>query len=103
MKTPSSPAADHWDDNSERPDKLRTAILSYLDAVDSFVPARDIAKAIGRPYKSVIDALSALHNRALIVRQGKKFSARWGRQPQAKSGAGLTLLESYWFGKRNGG
>lgn len=90
------------------PTGRRHAILQHLDACGQFLPAREIAAALGLPYKAVVDALNALHSQGRVARRGRKFSAAWGGPaglaPGTAATDGWNLLASTWFGpKRKAG
>jgi DNA-binding IclR family transcriptional regulator len=82
---------------------LRALIQACIDASPTYLTAQEVSQRTGIPYKATIDVLHALHNRDCIVRDGRKFSARWGsrrlRQAAAAAPSGWTLLAAAWFGE----
>lgn len=56
----------------------RAPILACVLASPKFQTAREISRATGIPYKATIDALCSLRNEGKVVRQGRKFTAKWG-------------------------
>jgi predicted ArsR family transcriptional regulator len=82
--------------------KRREAILTYLNEAQGFMPARDIAIALHLPYKTVIDALDALHGQGRVARRGRKCKAAWGSSRNTDDSCvntGWAALATTWFGK----
>lgn len=57
---------------------LRSRALNAVNGSNCWQSAAQVASKTGMTYRQTIDALNALHNEALIARQGRKFTARWG-------------------------
>ena len=88
--------------SSSRASTYRSVVLQFLDASHAFIAGRDLAAAVGLPYKTVIDALDALYDRGLVSRRGRKFRAQWASAkfaPNADADKGWRFLESAWFGR----
>jgi rRNA maturation protein Nop10 len=56
----------------------RRRVLDAINERDRFLTAVDIVEYTELTYKQVIDVLQALHNENLILREGRKFTAKWG-------------------------
>jgi hypothetical protein len=82
-----------------RPGK-RELITKYLEGVNRFAPAREIAEALDLPYKCVVDGLNALYNQGRVARSGRKFGASWGParlEDKRETAAGWDYLAVAWF------
>lgn len=58
-------------------------VLAVIEASDTFFTGQQVAQLADLNYKQTIDALNALNNMEKVARTGRKFTARWGRVPQA--------------------
>jgi hypothetical protein len=56
----------------------RAKVLEIIEDRQRLLTAVDIAFMADLTYKQSIDALQALHNAGLILREGRKFTAQWG-------------------------
>ncbi|HVI92103.1 MAG TPA: hypothetical protein VM659_27685 [Dongiaceae bacterium] len=74
----------------------RERILEVLAGSDDFLVGQEVARRAGLPYKPALDALTYLYNDGKIARQGRKFTARWGRMGLLKRDVGFTGLEGFF-------
>jgi predicted Rossmann fold nucleotide-binding protein DprA/Smf involved in DNA uptake len=61
----------------------RMRVLAVIEATDTVHTGQQLAQLTGLTYRQTIDALNALNNMEKVARTGRKFTARWGRVPQA--------------------
>lgn len=83
---------------STRPPKpaamtYRVAVLTVIQQADGCLTGHEVATRTGLSYRQTVDALNALHNLARIRREGRKFTARWCRLPDAPAEHPAALLE----------
>lgn len=79
---------------------FRQTVLDMLEESGQFATGAQVAKITGLRYKQAIDVLYALHRDGLIVRDGRKFTCRWGCKRLAKPSpyAGIGGLETLFRG-----
>jgi hypothetical protein len=56
----------------------RSRALRVLNETTTWLSSAEVATQSGLTYRQTIDAINALYNIALVSRQGRKFTARWG-------------------------
>ncbi|WP_157128328.1 hypothetical protein [Cupriavidus sp. USMAA2-4] len=67
-----------------------------LAASDVFLTGQQVADRAGLPYKASLDALTYLYNDGKIARQGRKFTARWGRMALLRRDTGFRGIEDFF-------
>jgi len=76
----------------------RMRVLTVIDASSTYLSGQQIAQLTGLTYRQTIDALNALNNMAKVARTGRKFTARWGRIPEALDESPVIALEKAFRG-----
>lgn len=77
---------------AQRAKTNRDRVLEVLNSADRLLTGHEVAEHAGISYKQALDALTFLHNERKIARQGRKFTARWGRLVPDASHRGLEFF-----------
>lgn len=64
--------------NCKGHETYRSQSLRVITEATTWMSCAEISNRTGLTYRQTIDAINALYNIALVSRQGRKFTARWG-------------------------
>lgn len=81
----------------------RSRTLSVINETTKWLSSAEVASQSGLTYRQTIDAINALYNIALVSRQGRKFTARWGSPRLVAldpAVAAARRLEDYFHGNK---
>jgi len=90
-------------DRHQKRQTLRSRVLAVIEAATRPLTGKEVAQAVGIPYKPTIDALNKLYDYGKVRRIGAKFTARWAVNRPAETADLLTRIMLSLSRPRGGG